>query len=72
MRKILVLLTLLAFVAPASFGLAKTQTGRKTPKTIKCCLDGKCVDSTKESCELQKGMVVINCDDCKPLIPKPK
>lgn len=72
MRKILVVLTLVAFAAPASFGLAKTTTGRTTPKTIKCCLDGKCVDSTKAACELKKGMVVRSCDDCKPAIPSGK
>lgn len=33
---------------------------------VKCCLEGKCVDASKNDCALKMGRVVTGCKDCKP------
>jgi hypothetical protein len=63
MKKILIILTLLSFVAAAPFAIAK-ENAKKEPK-INCCVKGNCKQLTETKCLKNKGKVVAQCADCK-------
>jgi hypothetical protein len=69
MRKLLLLLTLLAFVATAPLAMAQAtkEKPKKEEKKITCCIKGKCEEGmTKAECKKEKGKVVKDCSKCKP------
>ena len=59
MKKLLVITTLMAFMAAAPLAMAKS-------KPVKCCIKKECVDkATKAECTKAKGKVVSSCKKCK-------
>jgi|GEM_PF-1441200 len=62
MKKIIVLLTLLAFVAGVPMAMA---AAKAKEEKINCCVKGKCKKMTEKKCEAAKGEVVVDCKDCK-------
>jgi len=68
MRKLLLLLTLLAFVVAAPMAMAQTkEKPKKEEKKITCCIKGECKEGmTKADCKKEKGKVVKDCSKCKP------
>ncbi len=59
MKKILILLTLVAFVV--AIPLASVAAG------VKCCADGKVTEvADKAACDKAKGKVVKDAAECKP------
>lgn len=69
MKKFMLFFVLLAFMVAAPMAMAKEDPKKKEPK-INCCVKGKCKKMTKQACEKNKGLEVIDCKDCKPE-PKP-
>lgn len=66
MRKLVVIVTLLAFVLPTALAFAASDIGQQqaVPK-IKCCFqDGQCLETLKDNCELKKGRIVSDCKQC--------
>ena len=47
-----------------SAALASQWEGQMEPH-INCCMLGQCLKTRREHCELKKGRVVENCDECK-------
>jgi hypothetical protein len=73
MRKLLLLLTLLAFVASAPLAVAQEKTKKEKPKKISCCVKGKCKSMTAENCDKRQGKVFELMDNCKrECKPEPK
>jgi hypothetical protein len=68
MKKFVLLLTLIAFVAVAPLAMAEKETKQAEPK-ISCCIKGKCSKMTKANCEKKKGQEVQDCKDCKAVKP---
>jgi hypothetical protein len=69
MKKIVVLLAVLALMLPNTLVLAK-KGGRggsgAVKKLVNCCFpDGGCVKTNRENCELKKAQVVTDCAQCK-------
>ncbi|MGO9570569.1 MAG: hypothetical protein ACLP5H_23810 [Desulfomonilaceae bacterium] len=67
MKKLLVILTLLAFVASISVVLAANpdQDVKQAAPNINCCFqDGQCLQTKKDNCALKTGIVVGDCKDC--------
>lgn len=66
MRKLLVVLTLLAFMSPATLVFSRDpQRETELLPKIQCCFpEGKCVEMSKKDCALKKGKVVTECADC--------
>jgi hypothetical protein len=66
MKRILVLLTLLVFVATATavFAADPSRDKQMEPQ-INCCLpDGQCLKTRADNCALKKGIKVSDCKDC--------
>lgn len=68
MKKIVVLLAVVALMLPSSMALAK-KAGKggsgSVKKLINCCFpDGGCVKTNKENCELKQAQVVSDCSQC--------
>jgi hypothetical protein len=67
-RLLLVCAILTVFVVSGSWVFAQgpQQPGLKgSEPNIKCCFqDGQCLETKKDNCELKKGIMVTNCDDC--------
>ena len=66
MKKLLVILTMLAFVVSVSPAFAREpeQEGQAAPN-INCCFqDGQCLKTKKDNCALKTGIVVGDCKDC--------
>jgi Ni/Co efflux regulator RcnB len=63
MKKLILLLALMAFVAAAPLAMAQ-KSAKKAPK-IHCCIKGKCHRVTKAYCEKKKGQEVTECKECK-------
>jgi hypothetical protein len=61
MKKVVILMALLAFVAAG----VMTAYAADAPKTVKCCVKGECKDMTKADCTKAKGKVVKDCKTCK-------
>lgn len=68
MKKVLILLSLLAFVASAPIAMAAEKTAKE--KQINCCVNGECKEMTKKACKEAKGKVVKDCKACKPKAEK--
>jgi hypothetical protein len=66
MKKLLVILTLLAFVVSVSAVLARTpEQEKQAAPNINCCFqDGQCLQTKQDNCALKKGIVVSDCKDC--------
>jgi hypothetical protein len=64
MKKILVLVMLLAFVLAVPMTMAAEKKAATTDK-VKCCIKGDCKDMTKAECTKAKGKVVTDCKKCK-------
>jgi len=62
MKRLIILLSLLAFVGAAPLAVAASKTDSK----INCCIEGKCEKLTKKACKEAKGKVVSSCKKCKP------
>jgi len=60
MKKLFVMMTLMAFVVAAPLAMAKS-------KPVKCCIKGQCEEkATKTDCTKKaKGYVVKDCKKCK-------
>ncbi|MBI4966308.1 MAG: hypothetical protein HY913_23720 [Desulfomonile tiedjei] len=59
MKKLFVMMTLMAFVVAAPFAMA-------AKKPVKCCIKGQCEEkATKADCTKLKGKVVSDCKKCK-------
>jgi hypothetical protein len=65
MKKLALLLTLMAFVVAAPLAMAQKEMKKAEPK-INCCIKGKCSKMTKASCDKKKGQEVQDCKECKP------
>ncbi len=73
MKKLLVLLTLAAFVFSVPLAMAADQAptgvkagGEKAPAKVNCCIKGKCSQVGSEAdCAKAMGKVVKDCKDCK-------
>ena len=69
MRKLLVVFTLLAFIAVMAstslvFAIEPGQDKPGEPK-IKCCFqDGQCLETRRENCALKQAIVVEDCSQC--------
>lgn len=59
MKKILLLVALVAFIISGVWVLAKDDF------MVKCCVKGKCSTMTKPECDRVKGRVVSDCGQCK-------
>jgi hypothetical protein len=69
MKKLVLLLSLLAFVVAAPMAMAAAK--KEKPMKINCCVKGKFKKNvTKEACEKKGGKEVMSKDECKPE-PKP-
>jgi hypothetical protein len=70
MKKLLVLLSVLAFAFTAVAAMAqdnKQEKAKKPEKRVSCCIKGECKkDVTKAECAKEKGKVVADCSKCKP------
>ena len=66
MKKLLVILTLLAFVISISQVFAREPEQEKQgAPNINCCFqDGQCLKTKQDNCALKTGIVVNDCKDC--------
>ncbi len=64
MKRLVILMTLLAFVLAVPFAVAKEEAKKAEPK-INCCEKGKCKQTTEVKCKKAEGKVVADCKDCK-------
>ncbi len=64
MKKVVILMALLAFVAA---GVVSVCAQAKEAPKVKCCIKatGDCTEMTKADCSKAKGKVVKDCKDCK-------
>ncbi len=52
-------------MAPVSEALATQWEGQMKPHIHCCMLDGRCVKTRRDRCDLKKGRIVQDCDECK-------
>lgn len=74
MKKIVVVMAVMAFLMMSTLALAQgaAGTGKKPAKEIWCCIDGtKCEKMTKEACKDAGGKQVASCKKCTKPAPKP-
>jgi len=65
MRKLVVIVTLMAFILPAVLSFAASDAGpQQAGPKIKCCYSGQCLETLKENCEYKQGIVVPDCSRC--------
>lgn len=66
MKKLLVILTLLAFVISVSPAFAREpEQEKQAAPNINCCFqDGQCLQTKQDNCALKSGKVVTDCKDC--------
>jgi hypothetical protein len=66
MKKLLVILTLLAFVISISSAFARSpEQEKQAAPNINCCFqDGQCLKTKADNCALKTGIVVTDCKDC--------
>jgi len=72
MKRMLVLLTLIVFVATATavFAADPSQEKQMAPQ-INCCFpDGQCLKTRADNCALKKGIKVSDCKDCAGALQK--
>jgi hypothetical protein len=63
-KKWLVFLSALVFAASITWVFAADVGHEESTKIIKCCIEGKCVDSNKQECAMRKGTQVQDCKQC--------
>ncbi len=64
MKKLVVVMALLAFVAAAPVAMGADKAAKDVK--VACCHDGKCdKHHTKAECEKERGKVVKDCSECK-------
>lgn len=74
MKKLLLILTLLAFAVSISavFAADIDQMKQEQPD-IKCCFqDGQCLQTKQDNCALKMGKIVGDCKDCPGVWGKAK
>jgi len=66
MKKLLVILTLLAFAVSISPAFAREpEQERQNAPNINCCFqDGQCLKTKAKNCRLKAGIIVKDCKDC--------
>jgi hypothetical protein len=64
MKRLVLLLTLMAFAVAAPLAMAQKEM-KKAESKINCCIKGKCSKMTKANCEKKKGQEVQDCKECK-------
>ena len=66
MKKVLVILTVLAFVVSISPAFAREpDQERQAEPNINCCFqDGQCLKTKRDNCALKTGIVVSDCKEC--------
>jgi hypothetical protein len=66
MKKLLVILTLLALVISISPAFAREpEQEKQAAPNINCCFqDGQCLKTKQDNCALKTGIVVSDCKDC--------
>lgn len=57
MKKVVILLTMVAFIAMGSVTMAE--------KKVNCCADGKVTKTTEKACAKKGGTVVKSAKECK-------
>jgi hypothetical protein len=74
MRKLFIVVTLLAFVVASAVVFARDPGQEKQDvKHIKCCFqDGQCLETKRDNCDLKKGIVVEDCKECPGVWGKDK
>jgi len=65
-KKALILVALVAFVAAVPLGALAAEKTTKEAPMVNCCVKGDCSKMTKADCTKAKGKVVKDCKDCKP------
>lgn len=74
MKKLLVIVALLAFACAAPLAMAAEKKAEKKaapPKEVNCCIKGEVKKLTAAECKKEKGKVVKKAEQCKPPKPKP-
>jgi hypothetical protein len=65
MKKLVVVLSSLAFMVYVSPALAGDASQPREEKHINCCFqDGQCLKTRRDNCALKQGIVVPDCKDC--------
>lgn len=66
MRKLLIILVLLASMSPSSsvFSRDPQREKERLPDVLCCFPEGRCVDMRRQDCALKKGKVVQDCAEC--------
>jgi len=65
MKKLVVLVALMAFVVVVPLALAAEKPAAPAADKVNCCADKKCTQMTKADCDKAKGKVVKDCKECK-------
>lgn len=66
MRKVVILLALLAFIVVVPMAMAAEKPAAPPMgDKVNCCTKGKCAQMPKADCEKGGGKVVMDCKDCK-------
>ena len=65
MKKVVILLALLAFVVAVPMAMAAEKPAAPAADKVNCCTAGKCAPMAKADCEKGGGKVVMDCKDCK-------
>lgn len=75
MKRLVILVAVVAFVASSAIVFAQEKAGRggsgAVKKLVNCCFsNGSCVKTNKENCALKKARVVTDCKQCEPVAGK--
>ncbi len=75
MKKVLVIISAIAFVTAATFaiaadGMTTSKKAAKADKKIHCCIKGECKSMTKAECLKENGRQVKSCKKCTAAAPK--
>lgn len=65
MKKLVVLVALMAFVVVVPLALAAEKPAAPAADKVNCCVDKKCTPMAKADCDKAKGKVVKDCAECK-------
>jgi len=64
-KRMMVLLLVMSFIVGALGLVYAADPAQRPAVMVKCCLAGKCVDASKNDCDLKMGTVVSDCKLCK-------
>jgi hypothetical protein len=64
MKKLMILVTVMAFFVSAPLAMAQTAT-KKPEAKVKCCVKSECKELTKADCKKQQGKQIKDCKKCK-------